>query len=127
VPRPGQDGTWITNEMVEGYVGLHRLGAAHSVEAWRDGQLVGGLYGVCIGSVFCGESMFADESDASKVVFVWAVRHLLAHGLSLVDCQVHTDHLAGLGAREITRRAFLGHLRESGHQDLAPGAWRGPA
>lgn len=106
-PRPGQDGTWITASMIEAYVELHRLGYAHSVEARRGGRLVGGLYGVSLGSVFFGESMFSLEDDASKAAFIPFVWRLADEGFTLVDSQVYTDHLAGLGAREIPRAEYL--------------------
>ncbi len=106
-PRPGQDGTWITEEMHAAYVALHRLGHAHSVEAWKDGELVGGLYGVVLGRVFFGESMFARAPDASKAAFATVARALFDAGCLLIDCQVETDHLARFGAVEIPRRRFL--------------------
>ena len=109
VPRPGQDGTWITAEMQEAYRTLHRLGHAHSVEAWRDGALAGGLYGVALGRVFFGESMFTRAPDASKAAFVTAARALFDAGCLLIDCQVETDHLARFGAVDVPRRRFL-HL-----------------
>jgi len=106
-PRPGQDGTWITAEMVGAYLALHRLGHAHSVEAWMEGTLVGGLYGVAVGRVFFGESMFATSPDASKVAFATAARALFDAGCMLIDCQVETEHLARFGAADISRRRFL--------------------
>ena len=118
VPRPGQDGTWITTAMVDAYVTLHRLGHAHSVEAWKDGELVGGLYGVALGRVFFGESMFARAPDASKAAFVTVARALFDAGCLLIDCQVETDHLARFGAADIPRRRFL--------QLLAPAVQAGP-
>ncbi|HEY1908526.1 MAG TPA: leucyl/phenylalanyl-tRNA--protein transferase, partial [Myxococcaceae bacterium] len=108
-PRPGQDGTWITSEMHAAYVALHRLGHAHSVEAWKDGTLVGGLYGVALGRVFFGESMFTLVPDASKAAFATIARALFDAGCLLIDCQVETEHLARFGAAEIPRRRFL-HL-----------------
>lgn len=107
VPRPHQQGTWITRELRDGYLGLHELGYAHSIEAWRDDQLVGGLYGVAIGRTFAGESMFASEPDASKVAFTTLLGHLAAWEVRLVDCQVHTDHLARFGATMWPRQRFL--------------------
>uniref|UniRef100_UPI0039A59CDC leucyl/phenylalanyl-tRNA--protein transferase n=1 Tax=Ornithobacterium rhinotracheale TaxID=28251 RepID=UPI0039A59CDC len=105
--RAGQDGTWITQEIIENYVKMHKLGLAHSVEVWNHaGELVGGLYGVKINRVFCGESMFAKESNASKAGFIWFVQQMRAH-LDLIDCQVYTAHLASLGARLIPREEFL--------------------
>jgi leucyl/phenylalanyl-tRNA--protein transferase len=107
-PRPGQNGTWLTAEMVAGYEALHALGHAHSVEAWSpDGELVGGLYGVAVGKLYCGESMFADAPDASKVAFVHLVGQLRRWGYPLVDCQVYTEHLARFGAQEIPRVDYL--------------------
>lgn len=108
VPRPGQQGTWITPDMRAAYTTLHHQGHAHSVEAWLDGRLVGGLYGVAVGRLFCGESMFAHVSDASKVAFATLVAQLERWGFPLVDCQVHTDHLENFGATEVPRRVFLG-------------------
>ncbi len=118
VPRPGQEGTWITDDMIQAYTELWRLGHAHTAEAWRDGRLVGGLYGVTVGGVFCGESMFAREPDASKVAFVTLMGALAELGYVLVDCQVYTDHLASLGAVEWPRRAYLRALR--GALDVRP-------
>lgn len=121
--RPGQDGTWITSEMIDAYCELHRLGYAHSVETYREGELVGGLYGVNVGGVFCGESMFAAAPDASKVAFVWAVRQLERWGVELVDCQVYTDHLARFGAYEIRRRDFLKLLARLSGMPTRRGEW----
>jgi len=106
-PRPGQDGTWITPEMTTAYLALHQLGHAHSVEAWQEGRLVGGLYGVAVGRVFFGESMFARAKDASKAAFVTAARALFDAGCLLIDCQVETEHLARFGAADVSRRRFL--------------------
>lgn len=106
-PRPGQDGTWITTEVEDAYIHMHQLGYAHSAEAWQDGQLVGGLYGIWLGNAFFGESMFSHRSNASKFAFIQWVAHLKAHGVALIDCQVHTDHLESLGARMIARDQFL--------------------
>lgn len=112
--RPGQEGTWITEEMIAAYVRLHRLGYAKSVEVWQDEMLVGGLYGIDLGHVFCGESMFARVSNASKAGFIALVQKLKAAGHKLVDCQVHTAHLASLGAREIPRDVFMRLLQGEG-------------
>lgn len=109
-PRPDQDGTWITPSMVDAYVALHAAGVAHSVEVWRDEALVGGLYGVAIGGCFCGESMFARVSNASKVALTHLTRTLAAGGYSMIDCQMHTPHLESLGAEEIPRDDFLALL-----------------
>lgn len=112
-PRDGQAGTWIVPDMVAAYTRLHELGFAHSVESWRDGRLAGGLYGILLGRVFFGESMFSRETDASKVALVKLVARLEALGVGLVDCQQATRHLASLGAREIPRREFAQRLAES--------------
>lgn len=116
VPRPGQDGTWLQPEMIEAYTVLHQMGHAHSVEAWREGRLVGGLYGVAVGGVFSGESMFSLVSDASKAALAALVEHLKERGFSMIDAQVPTEHLARLGAVEIPRERFLREL-ESLAQD----------
>jgi len=113
IPRTDQDGSWILEEMIEAYTVLHGMGYAHSVEAYQDGKLVGGLYGVAIGGVFCGESMFATVSDASKVAFAALVAHLKAWGFDFIDAQVPTDHLKSLGAVEVSRGEFLGRLYEN--------------
>jgi leucyl/phenylalanyl-tRNA--protein transferase len=123
VPRPGQDGTWITPEMIEAYSALHRSGVAHSVEARQEGQLVGGLYGLSLGAAFFGESMFARERDASKVAIVALVEQLRRWAIPLVDCQVHTPHLASLGAREWPRPLFLAALREALEHPTRLGPW----
>ncbi|RUM49956.1 MAG: leucyl/phenylalanyl-tRNA--protein transferase [Hydrogenothermus sp.] len=107
VKRKGQDGTWITNEMIDAYITLHKLGYAHSVETYLNGKLVGGLYGVAIGGAFFGESMFHKVSDASKVAFVHLVWHLQKKGFDIIDCQQSTPHMAKFGAREIPRSKFL--------------------
>ena len=122
-PRPGQSGTWITPEMREAYVDLHREGYAHSAECWYEGQLAGGLYGVAIGRIFFGESMFARRSDASKVAFVALVRQLARWGFRLIDCQVHTRHLASLGATAISRQAFTALLDQECHSPSAVQSW----
>jgi leucyl/phenylalanyl-tRNA--protein transferase len=113
-PRKGQKGSWIVPEMIEAYETLHALGHAHSVEAYRDGLLAGGLYGICVGRVFCGESMFARVSDASKVAFAVLVEKLREWGFEFIDCQVPTEHLKSLGAREIPRELFLKRLQTAG-------------
>lgn len=110
--RPGQDGTWITADIVEGYCRLHALGHAHSVETWMEGELVGGVYGVAIGRMFYGESMFHHATDASKLAFVHLVRRLQGEGFGMLDCQMKTAHLASLGAREISRDEFSQRLSE---------------
>lgn len=122
VPREGQDGTWITPEMRDAYLTLHQLGFAHSVEAWRDGELAGGLYGVSLGAAFFGESMFHKRSDASKVVLVRLVERLHAWSFQLLDCQVHTAHVERLGAVNWSRDRFLKTLGQA----LAVPTRRGP-
>ena len=113
--RAGLDGsgTWITPEMRSAYLRLHELGFAHSVECWEDDQLVGGLYGVCIGRCFFGESMFRRRDNASKIVLVHLMRRLQQQNFVLLDCQQTTAHLLSMGAREISRTAFLDHLKEA--------------
>ena len=108
--REGQDGTWITDEMEQAYIKLHELGYAKSVEVWLKDKLVGGLYGIDLGSVFCGESMFSTVSNASKVALVKLVEKLKKENYKLIDCQVYNDHLASLGAREIPRKNFMKFL-----------------
>jgi leucyl/phenylalanyl-tRNA--protein transferase len=122
-PRPDQDGTWITDDMARAYSELHRLGFAHSAEAWRAGELVGGLYGVCLGAVFCGESMFAAAPDASKVAFVTLVAQLQRWGVPLIDCQVATEHLARFGARDWPRARFLAALQDALQVPTRRGRW----
>ena len=122
--RPGQPGTWITRAMKKAYVELHRQGYAHSAEAWQDGRLVGGLYGVSLGGAFFGESMFARVPDASKVAFVTLVERLLEWGIRLIDSQVHTDHVARFGAELIPRKAYLAALKKALAQDTRLGPWR---
>jgi leucyl/phenylalanyl-tRNA---protein transferase len=122
-PRQGQTGTWITPEMQAAYIDLHTAGYAHSVECWLGGELAGGLYGVAIGRIFFGESMFARVTDASKVAFVRLVRQLQRQEFRLIDCQVHTPHLASLGAISIPRREFVRILGESCGGQYAPGCW----
>lgn len=122
--REGQAGTWITGAMRRAYGALHRLGYAHSVEAWREGRLAGGLYGVALGRVFFGESMFARETDASKVALAHLVAALRERGVPIIDCQQETAHLASLGARPIPRRKFAAILAELIHSTAPPPGWR---
>jgi leucyl/phenylalanyl-tRNA---protein transferase len=122
-PRPGQDGTWIGPDIIAAYCKLHALGFAHSVETWIDDQLVGGLYGVAIGRVFFGESMFALSPDASKIAFVHLVRQLQGAGFKLIDCQMQTHHLSRFGGRPIPRDDFLRHLEQHLHHASAPDLW----
>ena len=111
VKRNGQRGTWITNEMLEAYCELNRLGIAKSVEVWQNDTLVGGLYGIDLGTIFCGESMFSAVSNASKVAFIGLVNHLKAANYTLIDCQVYNEHLESLGCREIDRIDFMQLLK----------------
>lgn len=112
-PRRYGPGTWISEEIVAGYCGLHAMGHAHSSEVWLDGELVGGAYGVAIGHMFYGESMFSRVSDASKVALTYLVHFLQANGVEMIDCQQETAHLASLGAAPIPRDRFLQHLRQA--------------
>ncbi|RJG04304.1 leucyl/phenylalanyl-tRNA--protein transferase [Noviherbaspirillum sedimenti] len=112
-PRVDGPGTWISEEIIAGYGALHRQGYAHSTEAWLNGQLVGGAYGVCIGRMFYGESMFARVSDASKIALAYLVHFLKTNGVAMIDCQQETGHLASLGATPIPRARFLAHLRQA--------------
>jgi leucyl/phenylalanyl-tRNA---protein transferase len=123
-PRPGQDGTWITAEMRDAYVRLFELGLAHSAEAWRGDELVGGLYGVSLGAVFFGESMFTRAADASKIAFVTLVGELRRRGIVLIDCQVYTDHLARFGAVEWPRARYLRTLAQALRRPTNRGRWR---
>ncbi len=123
VHRPGQRGTWITRELVDGYEALHDRGYAHSVEAWLGDSLVGGLYGVALGNVFFGESMFSLEPDASKCAFAFLLAQLSAWGFTLVDCQVHTEHLERFGAVEWPRSIFLAALRDALESETRVGRW----
>ena len=111
VPRPGQDGTWIVPEMVDAYIRLHEQGHAHSVEVWENGELAGGLYGVKLGRVFFGESMFHLRPYASKAAVVFLVEQLKAQGVELIDCQQATPHMLRLGAEEMPRKDFLPLVR----------------
>lgn len=111
IKRNGQNGTWISSEMIEAYCKLHELGFAKSVEVWLEDVLVGGLYGIDLGDVFCGESMFSKVSNASKVAFSSLVNKLKDDNYKLLDCQVHNDHLESLGAREITRDDFMAIIK----------------
>ncbi|MBN8760405.1 MAG: leucyl/phenylalanyl-tRNA--protein transferase [Thiobacillus sp. 65-69] len=122
-PRPGADGTWISPAMIAAYTRLFEAGYAHSIESWRGGRLVGGLYGVAIGRMFYGESMFSRESDASKIALVRLCRQLARWEFGLVDCQMETAHLASLGARTMPRPAFAARLAELVHLPHRPGPW----
>ncbi len=121
--RPGQGGTWITEDMKSAYFELHRQGHAHSIEAWKGDTLVGGLYGISLGAAFFGESMFALAPDASKIAFVTLVQELARWGIDLVDCQVYTEHLDRFGAREWPREQFLEVLAEKLKAPTRLGPW----
>jgi leucyl/phenylalanyl-tRNA--protein transferase len=116
-PRPGQDGTWISEQIVAGYCALAHRGLAHSVELWEDEALVGGLYGVCLGRMFFGESMFSGVRDGSKIALATLVTILLHERVPVIDCQQRTAHLQSLGAREMPRREFCAHVRRAVVQD----------
>ena len=111
IKRDGQQGTWITDDMTEAYCQMHELGYAKSIEVWQDNELVGGLYGMDMGQIFCGESMFSKVPNASKVAFIALVELLREGNYKLLDCQVHNDHLESLGAREIPRKDFMEILK----------------
>jgi leucyl/phenylalanyl-tRNA---protein transferase len=123
-PRRGQSGSWIVPEMIEAYEMLHALGHAHSVEVYQDGVLVGGLYGVSVGRVFCGESMFAKVSDASKVALAVLVEHLKEWRYDFIDCQVPTEHLKSLGAKEVSREFFLQRLNKTLSESEHENDWK---
>ena len=122
--RRDQNGTWISDDMIDGYLALHHMGFAHSIEAYEHDELVGGLYGVNIGSIFFGESMFFKASNASKVAFACLVAHLQSWQFSLIDCQSHTEHLEKLGAVPISRDLFLAELALSHHYPTKQGPWQ---
>jgi leucyl/phenylalanyl-tRNA--protein transferase len=121
----GQPGTWLVPEMIEAYKSLHAAGIAHSVEAWHEGRLAGGLYGVSLGGCFFGESMFTRVTNASKVALVSLVRFLMGHGADLIDCQIETAHLLSFGARQVPRKRFLKELSTSLRKRTLAGPWSG--
>ena len=123
-PRNDDAGTWITPEMIAAYAALHRSGHAHSVEVWAGDVLAGGLYGVALGRLFFGESMFSRQSDASKVALVTLARQLERWGFDMIDCQVSSSHLAALGAREIARDEFIRRVAAAVRQPAVPPPWR---
>ncbi|WP_455206626.1 leucyl/phenylalanyl-tRNA--protein transferase [Kaarinaea lacus] len=125
-PRTTQQGTWITTEMRNAYNEMHRLGYAHSIECWQNCDLVGGLYGMAIGQVFFGESMFSRKSDASKVALVYLADKLIEWGYRLIDCQVESDHLISLGAENIPREQFSAYLNRWCDLPVAQNAWNFP-
>jgi leucyl/phenylalanyl-tRNA--protein transferase len=122
-PRDGQPGTWIGEDMMAAYGTLHERGIAHSIETWIDGELAGGLYGVALGRMFYGESMFTRATDASKIALVHLVRQLARWNFGMIDCQMYTPHLASLGAREIPRGEFMRKLQELVNYSQQPGRW----
>ena len=121
--RKHEKGTWITSEMTEAYIALHNLGLAHSVEAWHDGKLAGGLYGVSIGRIFFGESMFSLESNASKAAFIVLADNLTKLGFDLIDSQVHTNHMESLGAFDMARKDFIKIIKMSVRKETICGNW----
>ncbi len=123
-PRKRERGTWITDEMLEAYVRLHELGIAHSVEAWKDGELAGGLYGLSLGRCFFGESMFARADNASKAAFITLTKKLTELQFVIIDCQVHTAHLESLGAIHIDREEYLEILKEGQKGETLQGSWK---
>lgn len=123
IPRIGQEGTWITNDMLDAYTKLHQLGYAHSVEVWKDGKLAGGLYGVSLGKMFFGESMFSLAPNASKFALIKLTQALIKKGFSLIDCQQETKHLATMGAKSISRTAFLDLLSANRLKKNHIGSW----
>ena len=122
--RPDQDGTWITEDMLEAYVDLHRMGLAHSVECWQDGKLVGGLYGISLGKIFFGESMFHHVTDASKVAFFYLSHFCKEIGFTFIDCQMHTDHLQSLGAQTMPREEYLNIIAANNNEETLKGSWQ---
>lgn len=111
ITRPGQEGTWITDEMEKAYIKMHELGYAHSAEVWKNGELVGGLYGIRLGNVFFGESMFSRQSNASRYAFVKYVQQLKKEGVTLIDCQVYTEYLESMGAEMVKGEVFRELIR----------------
>ncbi|OHD65946.1 MAG: leucyl/phenylalanyl-tRNA--protein transferase [Spirochaetes bacterium RBG_13_51_14] len=123
-PRKHEQGTWITEEMMKAYVRLHEMGIAHSVEAWKDGELAGGIYGLSLGGCFFGESMFARAANASKAAFITMVKRLGERGFVIIDCQVYTGHLESMGARHIPREKYIEILNDGLKRNPAPGSWK---
>jgi leucyl/phenylalanyl-tRNA--protein transferase len=123
-PRDGQNGTWIQEEMITAYARLHQMGHAHSIETWMEGELVGGLYGVSIGRMFYGESMFSRKADASKIALAHLAGQLKLWNFGMIDCQMNTAHLASLGAREIPRKEFIARLQELIHYPDIASPWQ---
>jgi leucyl/phenylalanyl-tRNA--protein transferase len=123
IPRKHEDGTWITSEMKDAYTLLHELGWGHSVEVWDDNELVGGLYGLSIGSVFFGESMFSLKTDASKAAYIFLAQILGQLGFSMIDCQLYTPHLESLGAEKIDRQKYMSLLNKGLEAETRRGKW----
>ena len=123
-PRKHESGTWITQDMIDAYCTLHESGYAHSVESWQDGKLAGGLYGVALGRVFFGESMFSRCSDASKVAFTTLVQYLEQQEFKMIDCQIHSAHLESLGAEQIPRNTFIDFLKQYCHLPCVSSPWQ---
>lgn len=123
IPRPGQEGTWLNDELRDQMITLHHAGFAHSFEAYENSELVGGLYGISIGRVFCGDSMFSKVSNASKITFIEMCRILEANAFDWIDCQVYNDHLASLGASTTSRDHFLSLMAENREKDSLRGNW----
>jgi leucyl/phenylalanyl-tRNA---protein transferase len=124
LPRAGQNGTWIQEDIIDAYGRLHHMGLAHSVETWIDGQLCGGLYGVSLGHMFYGESMFSHKTDTSKIALAHLTAQLKRWEFGMIDCQMNTPHLASLGAREISRTQFVTQLQELIHYPNIASPWR---
>ena len=123
-PRDEDGDTWITDEMIAAYIQLHNQSESHSIEVWRDGDLIGGLYGVTVGSLFCGESMFHTKTDASKVALYVLVEHMKHHHMSFIDCQMETPHLSSLGCETMPREEFISRLELSKNLKVADDAWQ---
>ncbi len=123
IPRHGQTGTWINPKMIDAYNRLHQIGIAHSAEIWRGNQMVGGLYGLSLGKMFFGESMFSDESNTSKLALIYLCNWLKEKGFEWIDCQVYSDHLERMGARLIPRTAFLDILDDAMEEQTILGKW----
>lgn len=122
-PREYQAETWITDSMIAAYIKLHQLGFAHSVEIWQEQKLVGGLYGICIGTLFCGESMFSEVSNSSKVAFIALNQHLHRFQGELIDCQMQTAHLQSIGVQEVSREQFITELKKCRDKKIDRGCW----
>lgn len=122
-PRATQQETWITQDMIDAYYNLHQAGIAHSIEVWHEQLLVGGLYGLCIGQLFCGESMFSTMDNSSKIAFIALNQHLKTHSAKLIDCQMQTNHLSSLGVNALSRENFLVSLRQLRDKPVKTSCW----